>query len=66
MFVKINPEAPTNEPLIISALFPSKKPVAAAAIPEYEFNSDITTGISAPPIGTVRPIPSMSARTVIV
>ena len=65
MFVKISPEAPTRDPLIISALLLIKNPVAAAAIPEYELRSDITTGISAPPIGIVRPTPRINARTMI-
>jgi hypothetical protein len=29
----------------------------AAAIPEYEFNREITTGISAPPMGITEVIP---------
>jgi hypothetical protein len=62
MFVKISPEAPTRDPLIIRALLLIKNPVAAAAIPEYEFRREITTGISAPPIGIVRPIPKINAR----
>ena len=33
------------------------KPVAEAATPEYEFNNEMTTGISAPPIGMVNVIP---------
>ena len=37
----MSPEAPTNAPLIIRALLPKTNPVAAAAIPEYEFNKDI-------------------------
>ena len=32
-------------------------PVNAAAIPEYEFKSEITTGMSAPPIGITSNIP---------
>jgi hypothetical protein len=31
-----------------------------AAIPEYEFNKEITTGISAPPIGITVNMPSNS------
>ena len=66
MFVKINPEAPTRDPLIIRALLLIKNPVAAAAIPEYEFKREITTGISAPPIGIVSPTPRINARTTII
>ena len=56
--VRINPEAPTRDPAIISILFPNTKPVADAASPEYEFSSAITTGMSAPPIGMTNNIPS--------
>ena len=60
--VRINPDAPTNAPLIIKALFINTNPVAAAATPEYEFSNDITTGISAPPIGMVKVIPIIAAN----
>jgi hypothetical protein len=53
MYDKIAPEEPTNAPVIISAVFSKVKPIPAAAQPEYEFNMDITTGISAPPIGII-------------
>ena len=33
------------------------KPIPAAAQPEYEFNIEITTGISAPPIGIINKKP---------
>ena len=57
MIVKINPLAPTREPATIKTLFNSNKPAKAAAIPEKEFNNEITTGISPPPIGKTKPIP---------
>ncbi len=38
---------------MISAVLPSVKPMPAAAQPEYEFSIEITTGMSAPPIGTM-------------
>ena len=47
------PDEPTNAPVIIKAVFSKVKPIPAAAQPEYEFNIDITTGISAPPIGII-------------
>ena len=59
--VRINPDAPTNAPLIIRALFMRTNPVAAAAIPEYELSNEITTGISAPPIGMVSVTPKTAA-----
>ena len=45
------PEAPTSVPLMISAGCASTKPVAATASPVNELSSEITTGMSAPPIG---------------
>ena len=59
ILVRINPEAPTKDPDIISTGLPKTNPAPAPAIPEYEFNSATTTGISAPPIGTTIKIPSI-------
>ena len=63
IFVRINPDAPTRAPAMIKPLFIKTKPVAAAATPEYELSSDITTGISAPPMGIVSVIPIRAERT---
>ena len=57
ILVSISPDAPTSAPAIINPLFIKTNPVAEAAIPEYEFNREITTGMSAPPIGIVRVMP---------
>ncbi len=57
ILVNINPDAPTRAPDIISPLFIKTNPVAAAATPEYELSREITTGMSAPPIGMVRVMP---------
>src|SRR6266576_3641015 len=46
------PEAPTSMPLTINTLFSSSKPVAAAAMPVKAFSSEITTGMSAPAVGS--------------
>ena len=46
---------------MISTLFSSTKPVAEAARPAYEFSSEITTGMSAPPIGRKISTPSSRA-----
>ena len=51
------PEAPTSMPLTIRTLFSSSKPVAAAASPVNAFSSEITTGMSAPPIGSTNRTP---------
>ena len=65
MLVRINPEAPTSAPLMINTLLDSTKPVMAAAKPEYEFSSEITTGISAPPMGITSMKPSTVAMPTI-
>ena len=58
------PEAPTNAPDIIRPLFMRTNPVADAAIPEYELRRDITTGISAPPIGIVSVTPKIAESAI--
>ena len=59
------PEAPTSMPLTISTLLWSTKPVAEAATPVNAFNSEITTGMSAPPIGSTNRTPKASPPTMI-
>ena len=58
MKVRTNPAAPTIEPAIIKTLLLMTNPVKAAATPEREFSRLTTTGISAPPIGSTKRIPS--------
>src|ERR1700681_1926758 len=65
MYDRIAPDEPTSAPVMISAELPSVKPMPAAAQPEYEFSIEITTGMSAPPIGMIRSAPSTSAMMVI-
>ena len=65
ILVKIIPEAPTKAPAIINSLFPNIKPVVEPAKPEYEFKSEIATGISAPPIGRTSKTPSTKETIVI-
>ena len=52
------PDAPTSAPLTIRTLLCSTKPVAAAARPVKAFSSEITTGMSAPPIGSTNRTPN--------
>ena len=66
MYGSIAPEEPTNAPVIINAVFSSVKPMPAAAYPEYEFSIDITTGISAPPIGIISKTPKMNEIKIII
>ena len=46
--------------MIINAVFSRVNPIPAAAHPEYEFNIEITTGISAPPIGIIIKTPNIN------
>jgi len=57
----MSPAAPTSDPEMMSAVLPSTKPVAAAASPEYELSSEMTTGMSAPPMGMTSRTPSSDA-----
>ena len=50
--VRMVPEAPTIMPATISAVLFSARPVAAADSPVKALSSEITTGMSAPPIGS--------------
>ena len=56
--VRIEPEAPTSMPPTISATLSSAMPAAAAERPVNAFSSEITTGMSAPPIGSTNMLPS--------
>jgi hypothetical protein len=53
IYESIAPDEPTRAPVIINAVFSNVKPMPAAAHPEYEFNIEMTTGMSAPPIGII-------------
>jgi hypothetical protein len=59
---RIKPEKPSSVPAMISTLFPRTNPVAAAARPAYEFSSDITTGMSAEPMGITSRTPNTKAN----
>ena len=61
--VRIEPEAPTSMPATISATLSSARPAAAADSPVNAFSSEITTGMSAPPIGSTNMLPSSAAAT---
>ena len=51
------PAAPTKIPPVSITLLLYKNPPQAAATPVKEFNKEITTGISAPPIGNTKNTP---------
>ena len=52
------PEAPTSVPAMISRLLLRVNPEAATARPVKEFSSEISTGTSAPPMGSTKITPS--------
>ena len=55
--VKMIPADPTKIPPTSMTILLYRIPVIAAAIPVNEFNNEITTGISAPPIGITNKTP---------
>ena len=59
--VRIVPEEPTRVPATISATFWRAKPAAAALRPVKAFSIEITTGMSAPPIGSTTRLPRIAA-----
>jgi len=61
-WVSSMPEAPTTMPATISAGLPITKPLKPTARPVKALSSEITTGMSAPPIGITSTTPSASAR----
>jgi hypothetical protein len=63
-WLRMIPDDPTSAPEMMSTVLLMTKPVIAAAIPEYELSSEITTGMSAPPMGSTSPTPSASASAV--
>src|SRR5665213_3238571 len=52
------PDEPTSAPVMMSSELARVKPMPHAAQPEYEFSIEITTGMSAPPIGRISSNPS--------
>ena len=63
---RMNPDAPSSAPAMMSTTLSIAKPVAHAASPEYELSNATTTGMSAPPIGMTSNMPATSARPIIV
>ena len=59
--VRIVPEEPTSVPATIRATLSSAKPAAAAERPVNALSSEITTGMSAPPIGRTTRLPRIAA-----
>ena len=63
--VRRMPDAPTRVPAMIRRLLLSVKPDAATARPVNEFSSEMSTGTSAPPIGSTKMMPSTSDSTAV-
>ena len=59
--VRIAPDAPTRAPAMIRTGLLSTKPAMATAVPVNELSRLMTTGMSAPPIGSVMVTPKISA-----
>lgn len=62
-FVRIEPDAPTIMPATMSAVLSSARPIAAADNPVNALSREITTGMSAPPIGSTTIKPSTAAAS---
>ncbi len=61
--VRIVPDAPTIMPPTIRATLSSAMPAAAAESPVRAFSREMTTGMSAPPMGSTTMLPSTAAAT---
>ena len=61
--VRMIPEAPTSVPATIRRSLSSTNPDAATARPVNEFNNEISTGTSAPPMGSTKITPSTRAKS---
>ncbi len=59
------PDAPTSAPVTIISGLSSVKPMPQDAQPESEFRTEMTTGMSAPPIGNTTRRPQTRNSTVI-
>ncbi len=55
------PAAPTTVPAMIIAALPSTKPSIATARPVSALNSEMITGMSAPPMGSASIAPNSNA-----
>ena len=60
---RMKPDDPSSAPAVISSLLSSTNPIATAERPAYELRSEITVGMSAPPIGRISSTPNTSDST---
>ena len=59
--VKMPPDAPTSAPAMVNVAFCRTKPAMATAVPVNALSSEITTGMSAPPMGSTMSTPKPRA-----
>ena len=64
-FVRMLPEAPTSAPAMMSPTLLMTNPAIATAVPVKALRSEITTGMSAPPIGMTMITPMTSEASAI-
>jgi hypothetical protein len=62
---RMKPDDPSSAPAVMRTLFSSANPIATAASPAYAFSSEMTVGMSAPPIGMIISTPKVSESTTI-
>ena len=62
---RMKPDDPSSAPAVMSSLFCSTNPIATAESPAYELSSEMTVGMSAPPIGMISKTPNVSESTMI-
>ena len=63
--VRIAPDAPTSAPATMRTVLSTTKPAIATAVPVKALSSEMTTGMSAPPIGRTIVTPTTSAAATI-
>lgn len=54
---RVTPAAPTSAPATISAMLLIARPDMATAVPVHALSTEMTTGMSAPPIGMTKTRP---------
>mmetsp|Transcript_24563 Transcript_24563/g.62534 ORF Transcript_24563/g.62534 Transcript_24563/m.62534 type:complete len:311 (-) Transcript_24563:257-1189(-) len=64
MYDRMAPDAPTKDPAISSSLFETISPAKTPANPEQVFRTQMTTGISAPPMARTKSTPKPPDRAV--
>src|SRR2546428_11141270 len=63
---RMKPDEPSSAPAVMSSLLSSTKPIATAESPAYEFNSEMTVGMSAPPMGRINSTPNVNDKAMMI